>query len=141
LTNYTFRLGLSERKCNKDTVIKNALVISTGVDEILKQIQEVVEPLRHCRNLYVHRGLAKGNEDINILAMYEYVRQNMPDDFHLSRYALRLYETSVVDDIEKELFEQEKQILTSVEELLSRLLHVYRTIHEELTCKELKGIK
>jgi hypothetical protein len=140
LTNYTFRLGLSERKCNKDTVIKNALVISTGVDEILKQIQEVAEPRRYCRNLYVHRGFARKNENVSFLAAYEYAMQNMSDDYDNLKYILEPYEELVVDDIERELSKQEKQMFTYVEELLTKLLKVYKAMDEELTYRELKDI-
>lgn len=56
LTNTVFKLGMPERLCTLESIIKNDWVAETEVPKALRNLDKVVEEHRTLRNLHVHRG-------------------------------------------------------------------------------------
>lgn len=56
LTNSVFRLGMSEKDCKPDIIMKNDWIANSKTKTALKALQDLVSRHREPRNLSVHRG-------------------------------------------------------------------------------------
>jgi len=140
LANDTFRLGNPPRLCRIENIIENSWVCSTGIDELLKKLNSIVEPWRKPRNLFVHRGdkldISGQRQDSDLLFLLEaqdlFSEQNklIADT---SPADIKRWYKSVVSGIFGEFDQTERPLLDVTSELFSELLPIYRFWYEMLT--------
>ena len=138
LTDTTFRLGNPERLCRLDYINENRWMRSTGIDELPKKLNSVVEPWREPRNLFVHRGQTldisgqrQDSKKLYLLEMDDLLSRLDSSKTLPHHYVQSLYR-SVVSGIFKEFDQTEKQLLDATSELLSGILPIYKFWHKML---------
>ncbi len=126
LTNDTLRLGNPERLCYFDNIIKNSRVISSDVDKSLNKLLRIVEPWREPRNLFVHRGWEIYRDVLTALEEYELSYEKGVLTKMISSYRVRFLYKSELSKIFKEFDQVEVPLFNATNELLSRLLPIYK---------------
>lgn len=69
LANVVFQLGLPERKCSNNTIIKNSHVKATAVAKALTDLDKFTDPFRFHRNTVAHQS-TYSEKDLNRLGSY-----------------------------------------------------------------------
>jgi len=62
LANVLFQLGLPERQCNNDSIIKNSHINGTAVAHALQELDKFTGPFRFHRNTVAHQASYKEKE-------------------------------------------------------------------------------
>lgn len=92
LANIIFQLGLPEKQCSNDTIIKNSHIKGTPVAESLKALDRFTSPFRFHRNTVAHQG-TYSDKDLDRIGTYYLV---VEEDNSFERYR-HLYKTQMDD--------------------------------------------
>ncbi len=87
LANVIFQLGLPERQCNNESIIKNAHIKGTPVANALTELDKFTSPFRFHRNTVAHQG-TYSEKDLDQLGSYYYLAEE-DDDFERYRYLFK----------------------------------------------------
>ena len=132
LTNETLRLGIPEKQCSFDNIIKNSWVISSDVDKSLNKMRSIVEPWREPRNLFVHRGWELYRDVLTALEEYELSREKGIFPQEISSYRVKLLYKTELSKIFEEFDQVEIPLFNAVMEFLSKLLPIYKVQRNRL---------
>lgn len=72
LANVIYQLGLPDRQCRNDTIIKNSHIMRTSVATRLKELDKFTQPFRFHRNTIAHTT-SYTDKELNQLGSYYYI--------------------------------------------------------------------
>ncbi len=130
LVNSVYRLGIADRFCNNSTIRKNSWVKDTDVDNILKELDNIIQPYRHPRNLHVHRGelpdiKEKADYDFwDIIQLLEF--SNQISEPIVERKILQDAYASQTFFLTRNLTKEIENVQDIVSKLLTSLLPIYK---------------
>lgn len=129
LTNSVFRIGLKDRACKPETIIKNHWVWEVGFDTYLKKFDDLTKKYKEIRNVHLHRGKGKNvaqilnNDNLAFLGMVSFLQlhsdEYFPKDLIAEGYKVEV--NDLVANVDSEVREIETQLI----EILSFLEKVY----------------
>ena len=139
LVNRVYRLGLDEKYCKANRIKSNKWIKTSKVKKSINDIEQLVQPHKHARNLHVHRGELPNISDI--------IESESYDVLNLIISAQLLAKERIFDEtlISKAYKEETKQLLSSIKvdyqslikgviKLFDDLVHRYQknaiTLHE-----------
>lgn len=100
LANVIFQLGLPERQCNNESIIKNSHVKGTPVASALTELDKFTGPFRYHRNTVAHQG-TYSEKDLDQLGSY-YLLAEEDDGFERYRYLFKKKTDDFVADKKKD---------------------------------------
>jgi hypothetical protein len=112
LTNVVYQLGLPERQCNNNTVVKNDHLKNTKIASDLKSLDIFSEPFRFHRNVIAHNA-TYSEEDLDRLGPLFYVVETDGDFKQYSHFLKRKADNYI--SIKKDEF---NIIINNVEDLV-----------------------
>lgn len=87
LANIIYQLGLPERQCNNDSIVKNSHVKGTPVAKALTELDKFTGQFRYHRNTVAHQG-TYSETDLDQLGSY-YLLAEEDDGFERYRYLFK----------------------------------------------------
>ena len=136
LTNAVFRIGLKERACKPDTILKNHWVWQVGFDKYLKKFESITNKYKETRNIHLHRGKGKNiaqvlnSDNLSFLGMVSFLQLHkdefLPKDIIDAGYKEEVVEIS--NRIEADCHEIEDQL----SEIFSFLIKIYLNKRPEI---------
>lgn len=129
LTNEVYRIGLREKDCNHDTIIKNYWVKNTRVEKALKDLEKLVQNNRNPRNTLIHHGESPKLHKVLKSDLYDKLKlmtfaQHHSEDYDSPINLDRAYSMEV-RDLLRILQDECKSIETLILNLFDALLPVY----------------
>ncbi len=124
LANVIFQLGLPERQCNNESIIKNSHVKETPVAKALTELDKFTGPFRFHRNTVAHQG-TYSEKDLDQLGTY-YILVEEDDSFERYRYLFK----KKTDDFVAEKKVEFKDHLVNLENLVETYFDAVRTAFE-----------
>lgn len=82
LANVVYQLGLPERQCNNDTIIKNSHIKGTDVATSLQELDKFTGPFRYHRNIIAHQT-SYTEKELDGLGFYYFT---IEEDDNLRKY-------------------------------------------------------
>ena len=129
LTNAVFRIGLKERACKPDTIIKNHWVWQVGFDKYLKEFELITNRYKEIRNIHLHRGKGKNiaqvlnSDTLSFLGMVSFLQLHSEELFTKNIIDAG-YKEEVVE-IRNRIEEDCKEVEEQLSEIFSILLKIY----------------
>ncbi|EDZ65366.1 hypothetical protein NOC27_2046 [Nitrosococcus oceani AFC27] len=125
LANVIYQLGLPERQCNNDSIIKNAHVKGTPVAKSLTELDKFTGPFRYHRNTVAHQG-TYSEKDLDQLGSY-YLLAEKDDDFERYRYLFKKKTDDFVAEKKQDFKGQLVALESLVENYFDSVLSVFET--------------
>lgn len=125
LANVIFQLGLPERQCGNETIIKNSHIKNTAVAESLKTLDRFTAPFRFHRNTVAHQG-TYSDKDLDKIGTYYLV---VEEDNSFERYR-HLYKAKMDDFVaerKQEFSGQVAELEQKVEEYFDALFVFFQS--------------
>jgi len=125
LANATYQLGLPERQCNNDTIIKNSHVKGTPVAKPLKELDKFTEAFRFHRNRVAHQA-TYSEKDLYPLGAY-YLLAEVDDSWKRYHYRYKKQTDDFVTNRKAEFQRNVAKLENLVEAYLDALNAVFET--------------
>ena len=125
LSNVIYQLGLPERQCNNDTIIKNSHINGTSVAKSLKEIDKFTMPFRFYRNTVAHQATYSEKELDRLGSFYFLFEED--DSFERYQYLYKKKTDDFVADKKVEFKDNVAKIETLVEAYFDALIAVFET--------------
>jgi hypothetical protein len=125
LANVIYQLGLPERQCNNDSIIKNAHVKRSPVATSLTELDKFTGPFRYHRNTVAHQG-TYSEKDIDQLGSY-YLLAEEDHDFERYRYLFKKKTDDFVAEKKQDFTGQLVDLEGLVEGYFDSILSVFET--------------
>jgi hypothetical protein len=125
LANVIYQLGLPERQCNNDSIIKNSHVKGTPVAKALTELDKFTGPFRYHRNTVAHQGTYT-EKDLDQLGSYYLIAE---EDDGFERYRC-LFKKKTDDFVAEKKSDFKGQIVTLeglVKEYFNAVLSEFET--------------
>ncbi len=130
LVNAAFRLGNPDRICRRNLIVENEWVKHSGVDGKLAALDDVVDPHRSERNLYVHRRMGPELAEAFSSELLDYLKlisfANGFGELIIDRPTLGIAFEIEIKNVIKKLNEEILRLEDAVRQLFDSLLPVYR---------------
>lgn len=124
LANVIFQLGLPERQCNNESIIKNDYIKGTSVAKALTELDKFTAPFRFHRNTVAHQGTYSEKELDQLGSYYHLAKED--DSFERYRYLFK----KKTDDFVTEKKLEYKDYLVQTENLVEIYFDAIRTAFE-----------
>lgn len=121
LANVIFQLGLPERQCNTESIIKNSHIKGTLVANALTELDKFTGPFRFHRNTVAHQG-TYSEKDLDQLGSYYQLKEE-DDSFERYRYFFK----KKTDDFLAEKKVEFQRHLVNLEHLVKAYFDAVRT--------------
>ncbi len=122
LANVIFQLGLPEKQCSNDTIIKNSHIKSTPVADSLKMLDRFTAPFRFHRNTVAHQG-TYSDKDLDRIGTY-YLVVEEDDSFERYRHLYKAQMDDFVAERKQEFSGQVSELEKNVEKYFD-VLYVF----------------
>ena len=119
LANIVFEIGLPERQCNNDTIIKNSHISKTTVSKSLNKLDKFTGPFRFHRNKVAHKG-SYTEESLSDLAPYFYLSDE-DDSFSQYRFLFKKKEDDFISEKKTEFKKQVSELELLVDSYFNSL--------------------
>lgn len=123
LANVIFQLGLPERQCNNESIIKNAHVKGTAVASALTELDKFTGPFRFHRNIVAHQS-AYSEKDLDQVGSYHYLAEE-DDGFEHYRYMFKKKTDDFVSEKKKEFNDHVVNLERLVEIYLDSVVSIF----------------
>lgn len=123
LANVIFQLGLPERQCNNESVIKNAHVNGTAVASTLTKLDKFTHPFRFHRNTVAHQS-TYSEKDLDQLGSYYYLAEE-DDGLERYRYMFKKRTDDFVSEKKKEFNDHVLNLERLVERYLDSIVSIF----------------
>lgn len=125
LANIVFQLGLPERQCNNESIIKNAHVKGTAVARALTELDKFAGPFRFHRNTVAHQS-TYSEKDLDQLGSY-YCLAEEDDGFERYRDIFKRMTDNFVSGKKKEFKDHVVKLERLVEIYLDSVVSIIET--------------
>ena len=124
LANVIYQLGLPERQCNNDSIIKNSHVKGTPVGKTLKELDKYTRPFRFHRNTVAHQA-TYSEKELDQLGLYYFLAEE-DDSFERYQYLYKKKTDEFVADKKVEF----KENVANLENLVGVYFDAVITVFE-----------
>ena len=124
LANVIYQLGLPERQCNNDSIIKNSHVKGTPVGKTLKELDKYTGPFRFHRNTVAHQA-TYSEKELDQLGLYYFLAEK-DDSFERYQYLYKKKTDEFVADKKVEF----KENVANIENLVGVYFDAVITVFE-----------
>lgn len=118
-------MGLPERQCNNDTIIRNSHINGTSVAKTLKEIDKFTGPFRLYRNTVAHQSTYSERELDRLGSYYFLVEED--DSFERYQYLCKKKTDDFVADKKVEFKNNVAKLETLVQAYFNALIAIFES--------------